>query len=235
MPSTVHVLYSSALSISSSPVSSACSAKITISRMLALPVSRSSPIFRSSLTAMGEREIAFWVLSWPRSILFAIATSPSRVSKGTTPISRRYKRTGSLVFSSAPAERSSSTSSSVASSSSIATAAACSSRRSSESATGIFDPSSFCSTSSMSSGEMTLSGSSRFRSSNVRYFLSPPNSRRRSITSSRSLSSILKSICSNKLWFQMRVVRTANFSTASLTRPPRGQSNRGWLSVGTKR
>src|SRR5688572_15803055 len=43
----------------------------------------------------------------------------------------------------------------------------------------------------MSSGETTLSGSSRLRSSNVKYFLSPPSSSSRSITSSRSLSSIL--------------------------------------------
>src|SRR5215213_7640520 len=81
-------------------------------------------------------------------------------------------------------------SSSTASSSSTR-AAACSMRRSSESATAMFEPSSFCSTSSMSSGETTLSGSSRLRSSNVRYFLSPPNSSRRCITSSRSFSSML--------------------------------------------
>src|SRR5688572_20685283 len=43
----------------------------------------------------------------------------------------------------------------------------------------------------MSSGETTLSGNSRFKSSNVRYFLSPPSSSRRSMTSSRSLSSII--------------------------------------------
>ena len=41
----------------------------------------------------------------------AISTSPSRVSSGTVPISRRYMRTGSLVFSSVPGVRSSSTSS----------------------------------------------------------------------------------------------------------------------------
>src|SRR3989440_7423261 len=56
---------------------------------------------------------------------FAMATSPSRVNNGTTPISRRYRRTGSLVFSSAPADRSNSSSSSP-SSSSVAIAAACS-------------------------------------------------------------------------------------------------------------
>ena len=203
MPSIVQARYSSALS--SSPVNSACSEKFTISRMLAVPLSRSSPILKSSLTAMGERAIAFFVFSCPRSILFAIATSPSRVSSGTTPISRRYKRTGSFVFSSAPADRSSSISSSRdSSSSSGTTTAACSSSLSSESATGIFDPSSFCSTSSMSSGETTLSGSSRFKSSKVRYFLSPPNSSRRSITSSRSLSSILTYVCSIKLQIRNR-------------------------------
>ena len=41
----------------------------------------------------------------------AMATSPSRVSSGTVPISRRYMRTGSLVFSSSPGVRSSSLSS----------------------------------------------------------------------------------------------------------------------------
>src|SRR4029079_15743769 len=46
----------------------------------------------------------------------------------------------------------------------------------------------------MSSGETTLSGNSRLRSSNVRYFLSPPSSSSRSITSSRSLSSILLTV-----------------------------------------
>ena len=41
----------------------------------------------------------------------AMATSPSRVSSGTVPISRRYMRTGSLVLSRAPGVRSSSGSS----------------------------------------------------------------------------------------------------------------------------
>ena len=47
---------------------------------------------------------------FPRSMRFAISTSPSRVRSGTVPISRRYIRTGSLVFSMAPGVRSSSTS-----------------------------------------------------------------------------------------------------------------------------
>ena len=132
MPSMVHSRYSSALS--SSPANSACSEKVTTSRMLSLPAASSSPILSSSPTAIGDLAIAFCVLIWPRSIRLAMATSPSRVSKGTTPISRRYNRTGSLVFSSAPAERSNSRSSSD-SSSSAAIVAACSISRSSESAT----------------------------------------------------------------------------------------------------
>ena len=55
--------------------------------------------------------MAFITRIWPRSIRLAISTSPSRVSSGTVPISRRYMRTGSLVFSSVPGVRSSSTSS----------------------------------------------------------------------------------------------------------------------------
>ena len=49
--------------------------------------------------------------SLPRSMRLAISTSPSRVSSGTVPISRRYMRTGSFVLSSAPGVRSSSSSS----------------------------------------------------------------------------------------------------------------------------
>ena len=44
--------------------------------------------------------------SLPCSMRLAIATSPSRVSSGTVPISRRYMRTGSFVLSSAPGVRS---------------------------------------------------------------------------------------------------------------------------------
>ena len=51
---------------------------------------------------MGEREMALSTRIWPRSMRLAISTSPSRVSSGTVPISRRYMRTGSLVFSSVP-------------------------------------------------------------------------------------------------------------------------------------
>ncbi len=62
-----------------------------------------------SRTMTGERDRTFRTVSWPRSMRLAISTSPSRVSSGTVPISRRYMRTGSLVFSSAPGVRSSST------------------------------------------------------------------------------------------------------------------------------
>ena len=59
----------------------------------------------------GVREIDLMTASLPRSMRRAISTSPSRVSSGTVPISRRYMRTGSLVLSSAPGVRSSSSSS----------------------------------------------------------------------------------------------------------------------------
>ena len=58
------------------------------------------------------REIARSIAFLPRSMRLAISTSPSRVSSGTVPISRRYMRTGSLVLSSVPGVRSSSTPSS---------------------------------------------------------------------------------------------------------------------------
>src|SRR6266446_6740337 len=57
IPSIVHSRYSSALS--SSPASSACSEKLTTSRMLIIPTGNSSPILRNSVTAIGERAIAF--------------------------------------------------------------------------------------------------------------------------------------------------------------------------------
>ncbi len=87
------------------------SSKVTISLMERTPFLRSSPSESTSRITMGEREIAFSTLSCPRSMRFAISTSPSRVNSGTVPISRRYMRTGSFVFSSAPGVRSSSTSS----------------------------------------------------------------------------------------------------------------------------
>ena len=51
----------------------------------------------------GARESDFSTVFWPRSMRRAISTSPSRVSSGTVPISRRYMRTGSLTFSPTPA------------------------------------------------------------------------------------------------------------------------------------
>ena len=42
----------------------------------------------------GERESDLRTVLWPRSMRRAISTSPSRVSSGTVPISRRYMRTG---------------------------------------------------------------------------------------------------------------------------------------------
>ncbi len=54
------------------------------------------------LAIVGVREIDLMTASLPRSMRLAMATSPSRVSSGTVPISRRYMRTGSLVLSSAP-------------------------------------------------------------------------------------------------------------------------------------
>ncbi len=47
----------------------------------------------------GDRDSALSTMVCPRSIRLAISTSPSRVSSGTAPISRRYMRTGSLVLS----------------------------------------------------------------------------------------------------------------------------------------
>ena len=70
------------------------------------PLRRSSPTAISSLMTIGERVTDFITTSWPRSMRLAMVTSPSRVSSGTVPISRRYMRTGSLVFSSEPGVRS---------------------------------------------------------------------------------------------------------------------------------
>ena len=65
-----------------------------------------------SWIASGARESDLRTVFWPRSMRRAISTSPSRVSSGTAPISRRYMRTGSLTFSPTPAGRSRSRSSS---------------------------------------------------------------------------------------------------------------------------
>ena len=98
---------------------SSSSSKITTSFTLRTPRFRSSPSAAISRITMGEREMALSTRIWPRSMRLAISTSPSRVSSGTVPISRRYMRTGSLVFSSVPGVRSSSTSSPSSSSNSL--------------------------------------------------------------------------------------------------------------------
>ena len=90
---------------------SSSSSKTTTSFTLRTPRFRSSPSATISRITIGEREIAFSTRICPRSMRLAISTSPSRVSSGTVPISRKYMRTGSLVFSSVPGVRSSSTSS----------------------------------------------------------------------------------------------------------------------------
>ena len=87
------------------------SLKITSSRMVRSPVCSWSPRWMTFFEISGVREIDLITASLPRSMRRAISTSPSRVSSGTVPISRRYMRTGSLVLSSAPGVRSSSSSS----------------------------------------------------------------------------------------------------------------------------
>ena len=89
------------------------SLKITSSRMVRLPARSCSPMSMIARAMVGVREIDLMTASLPRSMRLAISTSPSRVSSGTVPISRRYMRTGSLVLSSAPGVRSSSGSSPV--------------------------------------------------------------------------------------------------------------------------
>ena len=100
------ILASSFSSVTSS------SLKTTASRT---PISRApsrSPSRATSCAAMLVREMARSMAFLPRSMRLAISTSPSRVRRGTVPISRRYMRTGSFVLSSAPGVRSSSTPSS---------------------------------------------------------------------------------------------------------------------------
>jgi hypothetical protein len=50
---------------------------------------------RISLSVMSARNSAAMTWRSPSSMRLAIVTSPSRVSSGTLPISRRYMRTGS--------------------------------------------------------------------------------------------------------------------------------------------
>ena len=98
---------------------SSSSSKTTTSLTLRTPRLRSSPRATISRITIGEREMALRTRICPRSMRLAISTSPSRVSRGTVPISRRYMRTGSLVFSIVPGVRSSSTSSPSSSSKSL--------------------------------------------------------------------------------------------------------------------
>ena len=51
----------------------------------------------TSLTASGEANTVARTSASPASIRLAISTSPSRVSRDTEPILRKYMRTGSLV------------------------------------------------------------------------------------------------------------------------------------------
>ena len=85
--------------------------KMTSSRIVRVPALSWSPMAMIILATVGVREIDLMTASLPRSMRRAISTSPSRVSSGTVPISRRYMRTGSFVLSSAPGVRSSSISS----------------------------------------------------------------------------------------------------------------------------
>ncbi len=94
------------------------SSKVTTSLIERTPFFRSSPMASSSRITIGDRDSALSTRICPRSMRLAISTSPSRVSRGTVPISRKYMRTGSLVFSRAPGVRSSSTSSEPSSTSS---------------------------------------------------------------------------------------------------------------------
>ena len=68
------------------------------SRTERVPFERSSPRERNSRTTRGHRKAALAVAVLPRSMRRAISTSPSRVSSGAAPISRRYTRTGSPAF-----------------------------------------------------------------------------------------------------------------------------------------
>ena len=166
---------------------SSSSSKVTTSLMLRTPRFRSSPSAMISRMTMGEREMAFMTRICPRSMRLAISTSPSRVSSGTVPISRRYMRTGSLVFSRVPGERSSSTSSdsSPASCSSSRSAAP---RRLSPESTSMPWVLMVVSRSSRSSGDVMSPGSRSLTSPKVRYPFSLPVSMMRS-TSSSYLSS----------------------------------------------
>ena len=87
-------------SVSSSLMSG--SLKTITSRAVMTPFRTSSPSARIFWITSGERERAFETARCPRSMRLAISTSLSRVRSATAPISRRYMRTGSLVFSPMP-------------------------------------------------------------------------------------------------------------------------------------
>ena len=81
----------------SSKVSSSSSGASRItSRTRILPFFSRSPIWMISLMAMLEWSTASSTSFSPSSMRLAISTSPSRVSRETDPILRRYMRTGSL-------------------------------------------------------------------------------------------------------------------------------------------
>ncbi len=92
-------------SIPSSVISS--SLNTTSSRTVLSPSRKRSPMSKISMATVGVREMDLITESFPRSIRLAIATSPSRFNNGTVPISRRYIRTGSFVFSNVPGVKSS--------------------------------------------------------------------------------------------------------------------------------
>ena len=154
---------------------SSSSSNVTTSLIERTPFLRSSPMASNSRITIGDRDKALRTRSCPRSMRLAISTSPSRVSSGTVPISRKYMRTGSLVFSRAPGVRSSSTSSEPSSTSSNFLSSA---------EEGSFGPSStsmpcvpiVVSRSSRSSGECTSCGIRSLTSLYVRYPFSLPAS-----------------------------------------------------------
>src|SRR5579883_73751 len=99
---------------STEAVNSHCFSAISSSVMMGSEIwmtSRADRVLRPICSAMemiswmtsGARESDLRTVFWPRSMRRAISTSPSRVSSGTVPISRRYMRTGSLTLSPTPA------------------------------------------------------------------------------------------------------------------------------------
>ena len=143
--------------------------------MLILPSSSLSPIRKSSSTAIGEREIAFCVLI-VRVRFFARLSLRPRASKAAQRPFRAGKdapdhsicRVFRLTDPNPDLHRRRNLHHRIAS------CAACSSSCASDSATEIFAPSRRLRTSSMSSGDIILSGISLFNSSKLRNFLRLP-------------------------------------------------------------